>query len=102
MSGAIYEAIRQHGEETYPNECCGALLGRSDDREYGRGGRRGGNTRTDSAHNRYQIAPQELIRIERQGAAAWILSGFIIRIRTIRRNGRRRTLTKRTGWVART
>jgi len=25
-----------------------------------------GNTRTDSAHNRYHIAPQELVRIQRQ------------------------------------
>ena len=24
----IYDAIRAHGEETYPHECCGALLGR--------------------------------------------------------------------------
>ena len=22
-----YEALRTHGEETYPNECCGVLLG---------------------------------------------------------------------------
>ena len=28
--------------------------------------RHAGNTRTDSAHNRYQIAPLELVRIERQ------------------------------------
>ena len=26
-----------------------------------------GNTRTDSAHNRYHISPQELIKIQRQG-----------------------------------
>jgi proteasome lid subunit RPN8/RPN11 len=25
-----------------------------------------GNTRTDSAHNRYQIAPRELVKIERE------------------------------------
>ena len=29
ISRATYEAIRTHGEQTYPNECCGALLGRS-------------------------------------------------------------------------
>ena len=23
-----YEALRAHGEETYPNECCGVLLGK--------------------------------------------------------------------------
>jgi proteasome lid subunit RPN8/RPN11 len=64
-----YEEIRAHGEETYPHECCGVLLGNfSDD-----GGRavtrseRAGNTRTDSAHNRYSIDPRELIRIQREG-----------------------------------
>lgn len=25
---AVNDAIRRHGAETYPNECCGALLGR--------------------------------------------------------------------------
>jgi proteasome lid subunit RPN8/RPN11 len=28
MSAEIAQKIRQHGEETYPHECCGALLGR--------------------------------------------------------------------------
>lgn len=62
-----YEAMRLHGEETYPHECCGVLLGKSDEA----GNRvaqivRAGNTRTDSAHNRYNIAPQELVKIQRQ------------------------------------
>ena len=26
---ADYEALRAHGEETYPNECCGVLLGKN-------------------------------------------------------------------------
>lgn len=64
-----YEAIRRHGEETYPDECCGVLLGRFEDD----GSRlvtstaRCGNTRTDSAHNRYNIDPRELVRIQREG-----------------------------------
>jgi proteasome lid subunit RPN8/RPN11 len=64
-----YEALRQHGEETYPHECCGVLLGQMDDA----GVRtvtstaRAGNTRADSAHNRYNIDPKELIRIQREG-----------------------------------
>ena len=29
-----YEALRRHGEETYPHECCGALLGRFADGEW--------------------------------------------------------------------
>jgi proteasome lid subunit RPN8/RPN11 len=62
-----YEALRAHGEETYPNECCGVLLGKSDsDGNHVRQIVRAGNTRTDSAHNRYNIAPQELVKIQRQ------------------------------------
>jgi len=62
-----YEAIRTHGEETYPHECCGVLLGKSeDDGNHVAQIVRAGNTRTDSAHNRYNIAPQELVKIQRQ------------------------------------
>ena len=62
-----YSALRAHGEETYPHECCGVLLGNSTPE----GNRvrqivRAGNTRTDRAHDRYNIAPEELIRIQRQ------------------------------------
>jgi proteasome lid subunit RPN8/RPN11 len=65
---AIYQALRKHGEETYPHECCGVLLGKSSEgANTVEQAVRAGNTRTDSAHNRYQIAPQELIRIQRQG-----------------------------------
>ena len=28
LGAAIIEAINAHGRETYPNECCGALIGR--------------------------------------------------------------------------
>ena len=63
----LYNELRAHGEETYPHECCGILLGKSSDdvltvTEL----IRAGNTRTDSAHNRYNIAPQELIAAQRQ------------------------------------
>src|ERR1700756_2755631 len=63
-----YDALRQHGEETYPHECCGVLLGRMEDD----GTRvvtsiaRAGNTRTDSPRNRYNIDPKELVRIQRE------------------------------------
>jgi proteasome lid subunit RPN8/RPN11 len=81
---AVYEAMRAHGEETYPHECCGALLARSGaDGLSGREGRaiaeavRAGNTRTDSAHNRYQIAPVELVRIEREARKRGLeIAGF--------------------------
>jgi proteasome lid subunit RPN8/RPN11 len=68
LSRPIYDAIRQHGEETYPHECCGVLLGRSADSVNDvEDAVRAGNTRTDSAHNRYHIAPQELVKIQRLG-----------------------------------
>ena len=67
ISYADYEVLRAHGEETYPYECCGVLLGRSnEDRNAVHEIVRAGNTRTDSAHNRYNIAPQELVKIQRQ------------------------------------
>lgn len=66
VTKAVYEAIRAHGEETYPHECCGALLGRSSpDGWQIEAAVRADNTRTDSAHNRYQIAPAELVKIAR-------------------------------------
>ncbi len=68
LNEQVYDAIRRHGEETYPFECCGVLLGQSvDGVNEVEDAVRAGNTRTDSARNRYQIAPQELIRIQRQG-----------------------------------
>jgi proteasome lid subunit RPN8/RPN11 len=67
LTEQTYNTIRLHGEETYPHECCGVLLGRSADGvNEVEDAVRAGNTRTDSAHNRYSIAPQELIRIQRQ------------------------------------
>lgn len=73
-----YNAIRQHGEETYPHECCGVLLGHSggDSRTVEKTVRCG-NTRSDSPHNRYHIAPQELVRIQRQARDAGLeIVGF--------------------------
>jgi proteasome lid subunit RPN8/RPN11 len=64
-----YISLRQHGEETYPHECCGVLLGRFGDDGSKTVSRiaRCGNTREDSPHNRYNIDPKELVRIQREG-----------------------------------
>jgi proteasome lid subunit RPN8/RPN11 len=68
LSQKEYSEIRRHGEETYPHECCGVLLGQMDgDVRTVTSTARCGNTRTDSPQNRYQIDPKELIRIQRQG-----------------------------------
>jgi proteasome lid subunit RPN8/RPN11 len=74
----VYAAIRAHGEETYPHECCGALLGRIVDGVWNVvESVKAGNTRTDSAHNRYQIAPIELVKMEREARKKGLdIAGF--------------------------
>ena len=79
MPRAVYEAVRAHGEETYPHECCGALLGTNDGEAGWRvaAAVRAGNTRTDSAHNRYHIAPAELVKIQREAMQQGLdIAGF--------------------------
>ena len=67
LSHKDYDEIRRHGEETYPHECCGVLLGQMDgDVRNVTSTARCGNTRTDSPQNRYHIDPKELVRIQRE------------------------------------
>src|SRR5438874_12295572 len=67
ISPKDYAEIRRHGEETYPHECCGVLLGQMDgDVRIVTSTARCGNTRTDSPQNRYNIDPKELVRIQRE------------------------------------
>lgn len=67
IARSLYDQLRTHGEETYPHECCGALLGLpAPDGWRVIATVRAGNTRSDSAHNRYNIAPLELVHIERE------------------------------------
>ncbi len=67
FSQSTYEEIRRHGEDTYPHECCGILLGSSDgDGRTVQSAIRCGNTRTDSPQNRYNIDPRELVRAQRE------------------------------------
>ncbi|MGE5324785.1 MAG: Mov34/MPN/PAD-1 family protein [Actinomycetota bacterium] len=66
---AEYQALRRHGEETYPFECCGVLVGRftGNDRLVEEVVRCG-NTRSDRPQDRYHIDPKELISAQRQAA----------------------------------
>jgi proteasome lid subunit RPN8/RPN11 len=72
VSIELYDQVRQHGEVTYPHECCGVLVGEFDEC----GGKvvktvvQCGNTRTDSPANRYNISPLELVRIQREALLA--------------------------------
>ena len=78
MPRPVWEAIRAHGEQTYPHECCGALLGVATPNGWRiESAVRAGNTRTDSAHNRYSIAPVELVQIERDARSRGLeIAGF--------------------------
>jgi proteasome lid subunit RPN8/RPN11 len=78
MARAVYQAIRVHGEQTYPHECCGALLGQATgDGWQVEAAVAAGNTRTDSAHYRYQIAGLELVKIEREARQQGLgIAGF--------------------------
>jgi proteasome lid subunit RPN8/RPN11 len=76
LSRAVFEDLRAHGEETYPRECCGALLGTPE----AAGWRiealvRAVNARIDFA--RYEIAPAELVRIAREARSRGLeIAGF--------------------------
>ena len=66
---AEYEALRRHGEETYPHECCGVLVGKfkGADRCVQQVVRCG-NTRDDRPQDRYYIDPKEVIDVQREAA----------------------------------
>ncbi len=65
LTNGLTERIRTHGAETYPHECCGALLGRDD------GGSREildllplANQHESSPRNRFVITPDDFRRAE--------------------------------------
>jgi proteasome lid subunit RPN8/RPN11 len=65
------EAIGRHGEATFPEECCGFLIGRAQGEttvverllavE---------NERADSRHNRYVIEPETVLKAHKEARAA--------------------------------
>jgi proteasome lid subunit RPN8/RPN11 len=61
IQDALVRKIHAHGVETYPHECCGALLGRDDD-----AGREIlallplANRRDDSPRNRFEVTPDDV------------------------------------------
>jgi proteasome lid subunit RPN8/RPN11 len=60
--------IRQHGEATYPHECCGVLTGEilADGTKLARAVVECGNAHSDPSRSWYQIDPRELVRIQRE------------------------------------
>ncbi len=67
LQASDYDEIRRHGEETYPNECCGILVGTSEgDVRAVQSAIRCNNVRADSPQTRYTIDPRDLVRIQRE------------------------------------
>ena len=74
LSPAVAEKIRMHGHATYPNECCGALLGRD-----------GAvsavhalpNTTDEGPRRRFLVRPADYMAAEREAASRSLdLLGF--------------------------
>jgi proteasome lid subunit RPN8/RPN11 len=71
ISGQLAEKIRALGAETYPHECCGALLGRDSlnaPREI-LGLFPLVNRRDDSPRNRFSVTPADVMAAERAASA---------------------------------
>jgi proteasome lid subunit RPN8/RPN11 len=67
MQKSVFDELRSHGEEAYPQESCGVFVGRVDVEGWIVAyAVRAANSRTDSPLNRFAIAPVELVRILRE------------------------------------
>ena len=67
ITPAVDAAIRAHGTETYPNECCGALIGRDGvvTEVYGLP-----NTTEEGPRRRFLVRPQDYREAEKRASAA--------------------------------
>src|SRR6516165_7386814 len=61
----LAEKIRAHGAETYPHECCGALLGKDDGAREILGLFPLVNRRDDSPRNRFSVTSQDVLDAEK-------------------------------------
>lgn len=62
----VLAEIRRHGEDTYPEECCGFLIGRLHDGENEVvAARRAVNRNENRREDRYVIAPEDYLAAER-------------------------------------
>jgi len=63
----VADAIRRHGSETYPNECCGALIGRDGvvSSAYALP-----NTTDEGPRRRFRVRPEDYREAERQASRA--------------------------------
>ena len=75
ISGQLAEKIRAHGAETYPHECCGALLGRDRDGSHPEAEREVlalfplVNRRDDSPRNRFSVTAEDVLDADKAAQA---------------------------------
>lgn len=76
ISAELAERIRRQGVETYPHECCGALLGRDASSDARQASPREilemfplVNRREDSPRNRFSVAPLDVIEADKAAEA---------------------------------
>jgi proteasome lid subunit RPN8/RPN11 len=60
ISEELASRIRAHGVETYPHECCGAILGVDDNDRVVRDLMPLQNRRDDSPRNRFEVTPDDV------------------------------------------
>jgi proteasome lid subunit RPN8/RPN11 len=60
ISEVLAARIRAHGVETYPHECCGAILGRDEGDRIVRDLMPLQNRRDDSPRNRFEVTPDDV------------------------------------------
>lgn len=65
LGGGVADAIRAHGVETYPNECCGALIGRDG---VVTGTYALPNTTEEGPRRRFLVRPQDYREAERRAS----------------------------------
>jgi len=64
---SVVEPIRAHAQETYPEECCGFLIGRDDgDVRHVTEGRRARNVHPGMREVRYTIEPRDVLKVDRE------------------------------------
>ncbi len=74
LHAGVADAIRQHGIETYPNECCGALFGREGEVSATFALP---NTTDEGPRRRFLVRPQDYREAERRAAE---LRGRVARV----------------------
>lgn len=73
----LMDAIREHGREAYPEECCGALLGARGQPAQVSRIERIENSRESNRVRRYEVSPQDYLRLEKLARDAGVdLLGF--------------------------